>query len=118
MPRRSPALHLVDLERSEKRRAVDGLDRRQRDGRAHQLSDPLTAHFVERLEHVDAFGEDEVGEQQLISFSERGGGACRELRRVAGDMPKTGVLDRRCCFESKRRCRETAPRRPEGQPDE
>ena len=61
------ALHLVHLDGAEQRGAVDGLDRRKRDRSAHQLGDSLSFDLVEGFEHVDAFGDDEVGEQQLLS---------------------------------------------------
>jgi hypothetical protein len=87
---------LKQLKRAEKRRAVDGLDARQRDRRAHQLGDSVALDLVERFEYVDALGDDEVSEQQLVGRVQCGGGASRHLRRIAGQVTDQNIrIDKR-----------------------
>jgi hypothetical protein len=51
----------------------------------------LALHFVERLEHIDAFGHDEIGEQQLVGGGQGGRSPSRQLGRIAGQVPNQNI---------------------------
>jgi hypothetical protein len=71
--------------------AVDGLDGWQRNRRAHQIGDFVACDLVERFKHVDALGDDQVGEQQLLGRAQRDGGASRHFRRIAGEVTDQNI---------------------------
>jgi hypothetical protein len=55
-------IDLVDLQRAEEQRGIDGVDVRHCQGRSHEFGNASGLYLVEGLEHLDAFGEDEIGE--------------------------------------------------------
>ncbi len=90
-------VEFVDLERSHQQSVVDGLDAPESNCGAHELGDAPALDLVERLQHVYALGDDEVGEQQRPRASERRvllvGVAGRPLsRRAAGGVSAAAFL--------------------------
>jgi hypothetical protein len=53
---------------------------------AFTLGDPGPRYLVERLQHVDGLGHDQVGEQQLVGLGEQVGGPGGLVGRVAGQV--------------------------------
>jgi hypothetical protein len=56
-----------------------------------QFGDPAAWHLVERLQHVDRLGDDQVGEEQLVGRGEERCGLPGLLRWVAGEMSDQDV---------------------------
>jgi hypothetical protein len=90
-------LQLIDLEGPQQGCGINSLDCRQRDRGTHQLGDTHTLDLVRRLQHVDALGNDKVGQQEISFTGEGGGGACRHLGRIASQVANqnAGIGERR-----------------------
>jgi hypothetical protein len=84
-------VYLIDLKCAKQRLGIDRPDRRERDYRPHEFRHPRPRDLVERLEHVDALGNDEVYEQQLRIRFERRRRPRRQLGRIAGQVADENV---------------------------
>jgi hypothetical protein len=80
------AIVLVDLERTQQHLRIDRHDARQRQRGPHQLGNARGRDLVERLEHIAALGENQVGEQQRPCACESGRRARCLLRRIAREV--------------------------------
>ena len=85
------AVGLMDLQRSQQRGRIDGDDRGEGDRGAHQLGGAGGLQPVHGLEHVDAFGEHQVGQQQPLAASQGRGGARGQVRWIAGEVADQDV---------------------------
>ena len=84
-------VYLVDLECAQQRLRVDRPDRWERDRGAHELRHARARNLVERLEYVDALGNDKFREQQLgLGFERRRRARC-QLWRIAGQVANENV---------------------------
>jgi hypothetical protein len=61
-------VHLVDLQGAEQDRFVRDLDGGEGDDGPHQLGHPGPRDLVERLQHIDDLGHDQVGQQELAGL--------------------------------------------------
>jgi hypothetical protein len=69
---------------------VDDEDRREPDHRAHELRHTPSFDLIERLEHVDDLGHDQIRREDLVRRREERARSTRLRRRVASQMPGSG----------------------------
>ena len=81
----------VQLHGSKKHRLIDDGDPGVGKERPARLRNPRAGEAVDRVEHVDDLGQNQIGQEDLMPGSKERRGPPGLGRRVAGDMPDEDV---------------------------